>query len=280
MNFFRYIDTFPFYLYFCDKQFRGNCGVSGYLFGFPPGWQDTPIKGGNYGISSCMWDKRWKTSHRLQMWLLHKPLPNCDPVVEKGRFGRGRITEVQRYRRKRIRQAGLSLSSPAPQQQTEQRPLQRSTLACGKGASFTVDQATVAFWVAFCSTNFYYKTGKKDSPCKRWGKKENIRQHKTRSVLKKAIFAFKAACSPWGLCKTRPGKCKYFQWCLLEGTVLWQEKVCPSTLAVQHCPWLRVPLCWYIKPPGSVSSRHWAAQGENGFGKFFLWEKEPGGEKK
>lgn len=42
-------------------------------------------------------------------------------------------------------------------------------------------------------------------------------------------------------------------------------------------PQLRVPLCWYFKPPGSVSSRNWAARGENGFGKLFLWEKEPGG---
>lgn len=150
------------------------------------------------------------------MWLLHKPLPNCDSVLEKVGFGRGRITEGQRYRRNRIRQAGLSISTPAPWQQPEQRPLQKQTLAGRKGASFTMGlnalyQATVAFWVAFCSTNFYYKTGKKDSPCKRWSKKENIRQHKTSLSSKRLSLLLKLLCSPLGFCKTRPGKCKHFQ---------------------------------------------------------------------
>lgn len=56
---------------------------------------------------------------------------------------------------------------------------------------------------------------------------------------------------------------------LLEGTVFWQQKVCPNVLVGQGYPWLRIPLCWQLKPPPvSLSSRNWAAQGENCFGKL------------
>lgn len=95
----RYISVLPFYNAVCDMHIRGNCGVSRCLFGFPPERRDTTVRSGKYGISSRVWDERWKTSHQLHMGLLHKPLPKRDllaPVVEKGRFGRGRITGVQR----------------------------------------------------------------------------------------------------------------------------------------------------------------------------------------
>lgn len=110
----------------CEMYMHGNCGVSGYLFVFPPEGQDTVIKNGSV-VFPHVFKTRGGKMYTSYTRLLHKPFPKGDllaPVMERGRFVRGRITWIWRFSRGRTRQAGLAVPSPAPQQQPQHRLLQ------------------------------------------------------------------------------------------------------------------------------------------------------------
>lgn len=75
---------------------HGNCGVSGYLFIFPPEGQDTVIENGSMVFPHVFRTAGGRT-HTSYTRLLHKPFTKGGlpaPVMERGRFGRGRITGI------------------------------------------------------------------------------------------------------------------------------------------------------------------------------------------